>query len=517
MSTQSTQSTQLTTTANGALTYASSSNPIVDFFMLFVRGVSDELINTHMQACWQFDPIKTIALIFNARDRENGKKEKNISNRAMIWLKHNKFHTYSNNLVTYVTKYGRWKDAAYIALKHKKHTFEAKLFAEQLKKDKIAVSDPATCNEVSLCAKWAPSEKDKIDKLCNIAHSIAEELFPDDPKKMEKYRKEYLVPLRKQIDIVETYMSNNKWSKIKYDRVPAVAMKRLRNAFEKHDQEGFAKYLKQIASGEKKMKVNGLLPHELVAYYLKNDVYKPDETIELQWKQLLDNIKSKGTLKNMLAIVDTSGSMTSEFYGIKPIYVSIALGILIGECNTGHFHKKIISFHSSPTLFEIKGNTLFEQVRNVRDNLPWGQDTNFEAVFDLLINAGKMFSIPPEEMPESVACLSDMQFNDAVTCKKMKEETLHETIVNKYIETIYKPPKFIYWNLSSNHTAVFPVRSLSENVAMISGFSEQLLKVFMNETDFNPEKIVYEILKEYEPFVVLDARDQPLLNSNVSI
>jgi ATP-dependent Clp protease adapter protein ClpS len=42
---------------------------------------------------------------------------------------------------------------------------------------------------------------------------------------------------------------------------------------------------------------------------------------------------------------------------------------------------------------------------------------------------------------------------------------------------------------------------------MISGFSEQLLKVFMNNDDFNPEKIVYEILEPYKVNVEVDAND----------
>jgi hypothetical protein len=504
----------LTTTENGAIMHSSSSNPIVDFFMLFVRGVSDEFIETHMQTCWLFDPVKTIALIFNARDRENGKKEKNISNRALIWLKRNKFNTYAKNLHTYVTKYGRWKDVAYIALKHKTHGFEAKLFADQLRVDKDKLADPAKCHEITLCAKWVSSEHDKIDRECNLAHDIAEELFPDDPKKMEKFRKEFLSPLRKQIDIIERYMSANKWKDIKYDRVPAVASKRLRHAFEKHDPTGYAKFLQQVASGEKKIKVTGLLPHELVAYYLQNNVKQPDETIELQWKQLVENIKSKGILDNMLAIVDTSGSMTREFYGIQPIYVSISLGILIAECNTGFFHKKIISFHSNPTPFIIKGNTLFEQVKHISDNLPAGYDTNFEEVFNYLIKSAQKFNIPPGNMPNKIICLSDMQFNEAATEKTISDETLHQTIIKKYENTGYNPPKFIYWNLSSEHNAVFPVQSLTENVAMISGFSEQLLKVFMNNDDFNAEKIVYDILKEYEPFVEIDQEDMPVLQSS---
>ena len=491
-------------TDNGAIVYQSSGNPIVDCFMLLVRGLSDDKLKIHLQHCWSFDPYLTVALIFNSRDRENGKKEKNISNRCMIWLRHNKFQTYSKNITTYVNLYGRWKDILYIASKCKNRSFEIDTISKQLIIDKQNLINNKS---ISLCAKWASSQQDKYDKQFNFAQDIAEKLYPNDSAKMKKYRTEILTPLRNEIKIVETLMASNRWTEIQYDKVPAVASKKLRNAFRKHDPVGYAKFLEQVSKGEKKIKTTGLLPHDLVAYYLNHNIQNIDETIELQWKQLVENVKTQGMLKNMLALVDVSGSMTCEFYNIQPIWVSIALGILIANCNEGFFANKVVTFHHNPTIFEIKGDSLYEQVNYIKRNMDSGLNTNFEAVFDLLINAGKMFNIPQENMPEKIVVLSDMQFDAASSSQILQESTLHNFILQKYSITSYKPPKFIYWNLSSNHDASFPVKSLSNNVAMISGFSEQLLKVFMNNDDFNPEKIVYEILEPYKVNVEIDAKD----------
>ena len=44
---------------------------------------------------------------------------------------------------------------------------------------------------------------------------------------------------------------------------------------------------------------------------------------------------------------------------------------------------------------------------------------------------------------------------------------------------------------------IYPVSSSEEGTAVISGFSEQLLKVFMKYDDFNPEFILNEILEPY--------------------
>jgi hypothetical protein len=498
---------QHTVTENGAVALATTGNCFVDFFTMLVRNLDIDLIKKYMDQCWDIDPKKTLAIVFNARDRLNGKKEKSISNRCMIWLKTRKYNTYMKNLINYVNKYGCWKDVLYICSKTQyNNSFELDSIVKQLQADVNNLKVNNT-KQISLCAKWVPSQQGKYDDKFNIAHDIASLLYPCDSKMMEKYRKEYLTPLRKEIKIVESYMCSNQWKKIKYENVPAVAMKRLKSAFMKHDADGYGTFLKQVASGAKKINITGILPHELVMYYLNNNEY--NETIELQWNTLLHNIKSQMNLKNMMAVVDISGSMYDNYNGVMPIHVSIALGLIIAECNTGFFAKKVISFHSQPTVIEIQGNTLQQKIKHMLRHIPQGIDTNFEAVFDLLLNAGKLFNISVDDMPKTVIVLSDMQFNIASFDKTVNEETLHETIQNKYAESPYTQPKFIYWNLSSQHDATFPVRAVTEDVAIISGFSEQLLKVFMDSNDFDPNTILDTILLPYMSEVVIDVDDLP--------
>lgn len=492
-----------TLTANGAVALSSTGNPIVDTFVMMNRGVSDDFIKTHLDACWKFDPSKTLSLIFHSRDRAFGKKEKQISNRAMVWLKRHKPKTYEKNIINYINKYGRWKDIIYIGCKNNDMSLEIKLICDQLKADKSKLNTIAK-NTISICAKWAPTEGDKYDQTHNIAHMIADNLFPDDKKKMEKYRKEYTTPLRKHINIVESYMASNRWTSISYDKVPAVASRRLRNAFKKHDPEGYTKYLAKVASGKAKMKVTGLLPHELIAYYFNDNVQEADETIELQWKELLQNIKSQGHFKNMIPVVDVSGSMTQMYNNIQPIWVSIAIGIIAAECSEGPFAKKMIPFHKTPSFYTLKGNTLYEQVKYIK-KMPAGLNTNLEAVFDLILDEAKKFEIPPELMPSTVPILSDMQFDAASSDEDITEQTLHQTIINKYSGTPYKPPKIIYWNMGMQCDAAFQVNTVSDNVAIISGFSEQLLTAFMNKSELNITNVIYEILAKYEKEGVIDS------------
>ena len=98
-----------------------------------------------------------------------------------------------------------------------------------------------------------------------------------------------------------------------------------------------------------------------------------------------------------------------------------------------------------------------------------------------------------------------MQFDEAnIDSENKCVETVYKTIVKKFKAVGYTPPKFIFWNLNSAHKESFPVNCKTEGTAMISGFSEQLLKIFMSYDEFNADLIVNEILAPYIKEIVID-------------
>ena len=59
-------------------------------------------------------------------------------------------------------------------------------------------------------------------------------------------------------------------------------------------------------------------------------------------------------------------------------------------------------------------------------------------------------------------------------------------------------PKIIFWNLAAS-TASFPAKSDTQNVQMLSGFSQNLMKAFMNDTELEevtPETTLRSLLSE---------------------
>ena len=545
-----------TCTENGAIALDTSGNEIVDYFMMYTRTLTKEQNHEFLEKCWAVNPQKTVAIIFNGRDRLKGKKEKTVSNQAMLWLRDNKPYTYMNNIITYINKYGRWKDLLYICYENGNDgminkNYELTLFADKLREDltELKISEiveaanaeaantdevsetetnkkkaKAKVNNVSLCAKWAPSENDRNDTRKHFARKIASILYgKEDKRKMEKYRKEYLAPLRNKINIVEKLMCDNEWDKINYEGVPGVASRRLHKAFSNHDGDRYCEYLAKVRSGEAKINVTGILPHELANYYvnLRNsqEEYEENETIELQWRTIVDNVKSCGILGNSLAIIDLSGSMFSASNGSIPAQVAISLGIITSLCCKGMFKNKFITFSENPELVSLIPDDLYKEYteKGIDPSLytcfkslvdvDFGYNTNFVKCCDMIIKYGKDNNINDEDMPKKLFIFTDMQFDEA-TNENDKEksgiETLYKTIVKMFKAADYTAPKFIFWNLNSSHKESFPVNCKTEGTAMISGFSEQLLKIFMTYDEFKPDLIVEEILAPYLKEIFID-------------
>jgi len=79
----------LSKTDNNANALSTTNNIFLDLFVNIGRDLSYDELCDYLDKCMKINPYKTIAIIFNCRDRKNGKKEKKISNDAMKWLKNN--------------------------------------------------------------------------------------------------------------------------------------------------------------------------------------------------------------------------------------------------------------------------------------------------------------------------------------------------------------------------------------------------------------------------------------------
>ncbi|KAN0055450.1 hypothetical protein ACTA71_008561 [Dictyostelium dimigraforme] len=445
-------------------TPAGTDDARVNLFFKTARGLEQEELNQLLQASWEVSPLDTLKLVFQLRDCRGGKGERNLFQQSLVWMNGVSPSTVEKNF-KHVPEFGSWKDVVQL-IGTSVEPLALESITTQLKKDVETLSKDQDKAKISLAAKWAPTEGHSDPTSSKACKKIALLLCANRSTSKKDYRKNYLVPLRKHLDIVERKMSANKWGEINYSKVPSRCMKLQRKAFERHEPTLFAEYVESLKKGETKVNAKQLFPHELIKEYIKGT--PKDDILEEQWKVLEQEVRKLGSLKDALVLSDVSGSMSGT-----PMEVSIALGILISSVVAPPFKDLVITFHEDPTFHKIVGNSLHDKVKNL-SAAPWGGSTNFNRAFTMILEKAKENKLPQEDMPKKLFVISDMAFDSADGSYSNKSN--HEAMLAQYKDAGYVPPQIIYWNVNGNSQAGVTDSSRAEGVGLISGFSPSILK-----------------------------------------
>ncbi|KAJ3676514.1 hypothetical protein LUZ60_003926 [Juncus effusus] len=391
----------------------------------------------------------------------------------------------------------------------------AEFFAALLSSD-LEQFQSGKLKKIGLAAKWCPSLDKSFDKSTLLCEAISRIMFPRDSDPdyeslSEEYyayrirnrlRREVLVPLRKVLELPEVYMSAKQWKELPYHRVASVAMKRYKKLFLKHDESRFNSYLEKVKSGDAKIAAGALLPHEIAAPAYRGE---DDEVAELQWRRMVDDLSEKGTLSNCIAVCDVSPSMTG-----MPVEVCVALGVLVSELSEKPWRGKVITFHENPQIQMVRGKTLKDKMSFVKC-MAWGGSTNFQSVFDRILETAVQGRVKPDGMVKKLFVFSDMEFDEAsgryYRHNENSWETDYEVICRKFTERGYGDaiPEIVFWNLRDSNSV--PVTAKEKGVALVSGFSKNLLKVFLEgKSSPDPEAVMMEAISgdEYQKLVVFD-------------
>ncbi|KAH7238199.1 hypothetical protein BKA59DRAFT_238206 [Fusarium tricinctum] len=438
-------------------------------------------------------------------------------------------------------------DPVYRAL----HLSIARLFAEQLKRDVQALrgDDKQAKRSISLCGKWAPSHDHFHDRHTFIVSTIAEILYPRgsiDNEKLnptddretylrfarEEYRKDTSA-LRKHLEIVEREITAKKYENIKYDRVPSLAMNQYSKLFIENDIDRFGEYLDRVAEGKANISGATLLPSTLIHkvragasghasdadQLLKQKIADIEsKVVDGQWNTLVQRIKDSGTMESSIAVCDVSGSMSYPVFSDKtaPIDSAVGLSLLLAEVSKPPFGGTFITFSEKPAVVQIDlSKTLREKVEAM-DSSDWGMSTNFVSVFeDLILPMAIQNNLKQEDMVKRVFVFSDMQFNEASEPDPWSSDyssggtipqwnTSFERVKSKFKQAGYEIPELVFWNLAGGRAgyagsaedaendgdpiAPKPVKSDEEGTCLVSGYSQGMLKVFLDEGAFEEEE-----------------------------
>ncbi|KAF9198269.1 hypothetical protein BGZ49_000944 [Haplosporangium sp. Z 27] len=398
------------------------------------------------------------------------------------------------------------------------HLEVARLFANALVRDKARLDQGQS---ISLAAKWSPSLNQFHDNHTLIASTIAQILYPEARPGEEHVayvnrvrqllRQEYYVPLRKATPVLETMMAAKRWDEILYSRVSAIAMKNNKGHFEKYDRERFEGYLESIAKGEATIASQALMPHQLVEearQYLGEGLGQDDlkvRTMEAQWKSYVERLAKSGTMDSTMAMCDVSGSMSGQ-----PMEVAISLSLLLAQLSRPPFNRLVLTFSHEPQIHHVKQETLMRQVASMR-NMDWGGNTDLAKAFEHILTLAIKNKVANKDMIKTLFIFSDMEFDQAVSSYGSGELFTNYAVIKRRFENEgYDLPQIVFWNLRGSNIGNKPAKATQDRVAMISGFSGMLLKLFLDGGDMiealNPIRLMESAIgsKEFSRLKVVD-------------
>ena len=455
-----------TQTTNGAGAHTTTGNKLVDlFFNIGASRANPEGIRKDFKAAFSNDPLKATAILLYARDiRHNGMGERQV------------FRTLLKDLVAMSAAYAT--KTMYLIPEIARFDDLKTLYGTVLEQSAAQIWVNAIKEKNVLAAKWAKREDKVLQKAFGLNEANLRKL---------------LSGIRSQ-HIVEAKMCAQNWTGIDFSKLPSVAGMRYAKAFGRNDGIRYSAFME---SKETKVNASVAFPYDVFTMWAagagSNEVNK-------YW----DNLKDLELAGNILPIVDTSDSMTwFKVAGtLNPRDVALGLGVYMAQKVQGKFANMFMTFDQAPQVVHIpKGDVTkaFQTARGMRV----GGNTNIEAVYDKILDMAQNMSAKQSDLPDYIAIFSDMQFDQAsgqsgyyYGGKAVKVETIQENMKKKFAAAGFKLPKIIYWNLNAGNGNV-PTTKFEKDVALVSGFSPNVMKAVLSAKAFTPEGVMMEAITPF--------------------
>lgn len=452
-----------TVTENNMTTHSTSKSGLVDFFGIAgaARKMNERDILSYFAGAYGENRNSAMKLLFWARDVRGGAGERRLFRAVIRWLAANDADALRKN-VQFIPEYGRWDDVL-------------ELFGTPLESEALRLIASGLQEGHGLCAKWMPRKGAAANKIRAYMRMT--------PK---NYRKG-LVELTR---VVEQLMCANQFEAIDYGKLPSLAAARYQNAFKRHDPFGYQNYIDSLKRGTDKINAGAVYPYDVI----KSMRMGSAEVANEQWKALPDYLEgSEG--KNILPVVDVSGSMTAAASGsnVSCMDISISLGMYLAERNRGAFRDHFITFSGKPQMHRLAGD-LFARYAQLKC-ADWGMNTNIEATFALILNHARKYGVPQSDMPTQILILSDMQFDQCTggqdrysyysrnhhDCPEFNPNVV-EMARRMYRDAGYELPELVFWNLRAVKDKS-PVQITDSGVALVSGFSPAIMRNILAASD----------------------------------
>lgn len=458
------------TNTKGSEYYASTYDSNLDVFTMLSRYNSDEeMIRLFNNALIENEDLALANLLY-VLDIRGGKGERRIFKTIFKDLCIN--HTNSAlRVLPFIGELGRY-DYVLVGIDTPIEKEVIELIKNQLELD-------VDSEHPSLLAKWLPSHRTH-----NTNSLLAKKVMSGLNMSEKEYRK-MLSSLRSKLNIVEKNLTERQYENIEFSKVPTKAILKYTNAYMNRMSEKYFEFKNSVKNGEAKINTEGLFAYEIVKNLLWGNPVD-EELHDLMWNNQKDVLKGCNT--NVLVMADTSGSMTS--YAGIPYATSVGLALYTAERNTGIFKNHFITFSDRPYLCEVKGTTIKEKVHNIPSIVA---NTDIDKAFGLILKTAKDNDIKQEELPSHLLIISDMEFDYGVYSKG---GTNFDGWKQSFEAEGYKLPTIIFWNVAGSTRGV-PATKFDNDVAMVSGFSTNILENLLSLEEYTPTNIMMDKLSIY--------------------
>lgn len=451
---------------------------IINFCYNISRNMSyNNFIDMLKKSC-KDDLIKTIIILFYIRDPRGGKGERKLFRWGLQWLALN-FPNEINKVIDLIPEYGRWDDI--YCLYPKKLDYNRpdnyltdininKNDIDQLQKNIVLLKinqliedekNIVNNNDISYCAKWCVTENSSqdlqfsfVETTCNVWNIT-----------LKEYRKR-IRKIRKKYKLIETYLTNRKIHRIKYNKVNVGAMKKYKKKLNRYDKYRFQNYTSKLYESLKdKFSINDI---ENILY-----LYQNNYPIENKWSQYNNYITDIQNLEKTMLVIDTNGSMYAN--NLKNINIVVKLSLLVIEYSI--FNKNIIHYNINPFFLKNK-EEVYNNITNIVSLSKYYQkNINLLNIIELIISN--------KEIPEKLIIISSNKIEVSDPEWKKNIDNIEKICIEKTISI----PKILYICLQEKM-----YYSVYKNLINIQNDSKEIINFIISDKNININNLINNII-----------------------
>ncbi|BAF29149.1 uncharacterized protein [Oryza sativa Japonica Group] len=344
-----------------------------------------------------------------------------------------------------------------------------------------------------------------------------------------RLRREVLVPLRKDLELPEIYMSKNQWSDLPYERVASEAMRIYEHLFKKHDEGRFTAFLKDHKDSREAAKHKAkkaapqppLLQDIITSLGLASHAsnIKRREDAAQQWRTLVDHLRGKGSLCNCMAVCDVNKGGLVKSEGQKLLKICVGLGFLISELSSPPWTNSVHAFASNYFPLVLPVGSYREKLNFIRQ-MPCEERFNLKKVFEGIITRAVTSGVTPDNMVKTIFIFTDKFFEKAsvrpveliehedfnpLSSRPWHEE--YRRVCEEFKRVGFQDvvPQIVLWNLKGPRSA--GLTATKDGVMTLSGYSDELMRLFLeNNGVVEPEDEMLDAIAgdEYQKLQVID-------------